>query len=319
MTLKEFLKGNAKRYDFYQLTGVLLEVMRLQPDQTYWKAQFELLFTSSSNMGFAESDIKSLSFQENHVELETTFLGLTGAQSPLPNFFLDELAIHDDEGIRKDFLGFFNHRILNILYQGWRKYRYYETFEPDATDKISHCFFSLIGLRAEEMRKKSAINWCKMLAYIGLITGRNRSGQVLSGVLSHYFDLNASVDEWVLRQVDIPSMQQTGLGYANCHLGETTLLGSRIEDRASKFVITLHDLKVERFMSFLPSGLEHETLKEVVQFMMRTQMAYDLCLEISPYEITSLNLSKEQGSLLGWTSFMGQTDVKRHVYIQMQG
>ena len=50
MTLKEFLKENAKRYDFYQLTGVLLEVMRLQPDQTYWKAQFELLFTSSSNM-----------------------------------------------------------------------------------------------------------------------------------------------------------------------------------------------------------------------------------------------------------------------------
>lgn len=314
----QYLEKNARFYSFYQLKKLVRLIKEEYASENLNLGGKKTIFTSSHNMGFAPTDISSFSNNPDYYEIESTFLGLSGSQSPLPNFFLDELAINDDESISKDFLGFFNHRALSILYDGWKKYRYHETYLPNAGDKISHCLFSLIGLGAGDLRQENDLNWCKMLAYIGLITGRSRSQEVLNAVVSHYFSVKTSVQEWVLRYVDIAKEQQTQLGLQNCHLGETTLLGSQIKDRSSKFTITIHDLNVERFMDFLPFGKEHSILKKVIQFMLRTQMVYDLNLEIKANEISSLNLSEENKGYLGWTSFLGRMDVPRNIHIQME-
>lgn len=320
-TKLEFLEENARFYSFYQLK----KLIRLLREED--KAAFSLkkntkrtIFTSSTDMVFAATDVKRFINHSDYFELESTFLGLVGSQSPLPNFFLDELAINDDEFVSKDFLGLFNHRALSILYDGWKKYRYHETYQPGAKDKISHCFFSLIGLGARDLRHETDLNWCKMLAYIGLITGRSRSQEVINAVVSHYFSIKTSIQEWVLRYVDIVPEQQSQLGIQNNQLGVTTLLGSQIKDRSSKFTITIHDLDVSRFMDFLPFGKEHQILKKVIQFMLRIQMVYDLNLEIKANEVQSLNLSSDTGtgSYLGWTSFLGKTDISRNVHIQME-
>lgn len=315
----EHLEKNARFYSFYQLKK-LVRLLKEENESAPLseKNAKKTLFTSSANMGFAATDVQSFVNHADYFELESTFLGLSGSQSPLPNFFLDELAINDDESISKDFLGLFNHRALSILYEGWKKYRYHETYLPDAQDKISHCFFSLIGLGANDLRQESDLNWCKMLSYIGLITGRSRSQEVINAVVSHYFSVQTSIQEWVLRYVDIAPEQQTQIGFQNYQLGATTLLGSQIKDRSSKFIITIHDLDVSRFMDFLPFGKEHQVLKKVIQFMLRTQMVYDLDLEIKANEVESLNLSDDTGSYLGWTSFLGKTDISRNVHIQME-
>ncbi len=313
------LEKNARFYSFYQLNK-LVRLLNEEDDTPLLsrKKAKKILFTSSANMGFAATDVQSFVNHLDYFELESTFLGLVGSQSPLPNFFLDELAINDDDSISKDFLGLFNHRALSILYEGWKKYRYHETYLPDAQDKISHCFFSLIGLGDSDLRQESDLNWCKMLAYIGLITGRSRSQEVINAVVSHYFSVQTSIQEWVLRYVDIAPEQQTKIGFQNYQLGETTLLGSQIQDRSSKFTITIHNLDISRFMDFLPFGKEHQVLKKVIQFMLRTQMVYDLNLEIKANEVKSLNLSEEAGSYLGWTSFLGKTDICRNIHIQME-
>lgn len=315
----EHLEKNARFYSFYQLKK-LVRLLKEENESAPLSEQNakKTLFTSSANMGFAATDVQSFVNHSDYFELESTFLGLSGSQSPLPNFFLDELAINDDESISKDFLGLFNHRALSIFYEGWKKYRYHETYLPDAQDKISHCFFSLIGLGANDLRQESDLNWCKMLSYIGLITGRSRSQEVINAVVSHYFSVQTSIQEWVLRYVDIAPEQQTQIGFQNYQLGATTLLGSQIKDRSSKFIIKIHDLDVSRFMDFLPFGKEHQVLKKVIQFILRTQMVYDLDLEIKANEVESLNLSDDTGSYLGWTSFLGKTDISRNVHIQME-
>lgn len=313
----EFLAAKAQSYSFYQITKIVELVQKEQSDLANISAQ-KLLFTSSPSMGFAATDVSGFTVHEDHLELESTFLGLIGSQSPLPNFFLDELAINDDRSVSKDFLGLFNHRALSILYDGWKKYRYHEAYLPGAKDKISHCLFSLIGLGSDTLRQESELSWCKMLSYIGLITSRSRSQEVLNAVVSHYFSVNTSIEEWVLRYVDIAKEQQTGLGVQNCKLGETTLLGAQIQDRSSKFIITIHDLDVSKFMDFLPFGKEHLVLKKVVQLMLRTQMAYDINLEIRANEIDALNLNRDSGCFLGWITFLGKTDIPRNVRIQME-
>lgn len=323
--IDDFLIANANRYNFYQLVSLLHKLKNIDPAGETWERDYQILFRANPSLGFAASDVSRLQFIDNRLEIETTFLGLNGSQSPLPNFFLDALATDDDSGERKDFLDYFNHRVISILYRSWHKYRYHICFKENAEDVFSKRLFSLIGLGLSELRSESAINWCKMLAYIGMLAGRNRSTQVISGVVGHYFDLNASVAEWRIRRVKISQSEKTRLSSKqknpnglNSSLGVNTILGDVIRDCSSKFELTLHSLTLKRFKEFLPSGANHQTLKEVITFVLRIQMAYDLTIELAPYEAPALNLSKDRGGYLGWTSFMGESDGKRQVTIQMR-
>lgn len=317
-SLYNTLSQRANYYSFYQLVSVLHKINNIDPEDEIWEKLYQVHFSARTSLGFAQSDVSELKISEQNILMETTFLGLNGSQSPLPNYFLDALAVEDDEGIRKDFLDFFNHRVIALLYRVWRKYRYFEVFKPNAEDKISQQIFSLVGLGIKDLRNESAINWCKMLAYAGMLTGRNRSNQVISGIVGHYFDLKASVDEWVIRTIDIPQDQKSSLGRANYVLGDNFIIGDKIKDCSGKFILNLHSLTFKRFKDFLPSGKEHKTLQEVVSFILRTQMAYDLNLELAPKEAPPLSLHKEHGGYLGWTSFMGDSNGVKKVLIQVR-
>ncbi|VTR16337.1 Uncharacterized protein conserved in bacteria [Serratia fonticola] len=91
-------------------------------------------------------------------ELEVSFLGLHGSQSPLPGYYLDSLAWEDaqNENRLTDFLNVFNHRLLMLLHQIWRKYRYYICFDEGGNDDVSQRMFALVGLSNEAIRKKTA-------------------------------------------------------------------------------------------------------------------------------------------------------------------
>src|SRR5690606_16293839 len=144
-----------------------------------------------------------------------------------------------------------------LFHRAWRKYRYYIRFQPGASDGFSELVFSLVGLGDRRLREATPVNWSKMLAYAGLMAGRSRSADVVSGIVGHCFDLDdVSIEQWVLRKVAIAEDQQTRLGQANACLGQDTLLGSSIRDRSGKFILRLRNLSRQRFADFLPNGAE---------------------------------------------------------------
>lgn len=63
-------------------------------------------------------------------------MGLHGTDSPLPTYYLEQVAYEHAQGIgvRPAFFDFFNHYLLSLLHRIWRKYRYYIRFQPGATD-----------------------------------------------------------------------------------------------------------------------------------------------------------------------------------------
>ena len=149
--------------------------------------------------------------------MEVSFLGLHGSQSPLPGYYLEDLAWEAGQnlGIRRHFLDFFNHRLVMLFHRAWRKYRYYVRFKPGASDGFSELIFALIGLGDSRLREATPVNWSKMLAYSGLMAGRSRSPEVVSGIVAHCFDLDhVSLEQWFLRKVAIADDQPTRLGQA---------------------------------------------------------------------------------------------------------
>lgn len=311
---------NVSSYNFFQLVELIHKLDGNDPEGQDWETLGKVFFTANPSLGFPASDVTGVErHQKNKLKIETTFLGLNGAQSPLPSYMLEQL-LHDSSNIKRDFLDFFNNRLIALFYRAWRKYRYYIRFQDNAVDKFSSQVFALVGLANEELRGETSINWGKMLPYAGMLAGRSRSPQAVAGIIAHCFDLeNVSIREWEFRHVKIPDSQRCRLGQSNSLLGMDTLLGERVGDITGKFVLCIKDLSLERFQDFLPSGKEFMPLCKVMEVILREQMAFDFELTLKKDETLLLRLGEEKGGQLGWSSFLGQADIKeQHVLIQIR-
>ncbi|MGF1873278.1 type VI secretion system baseplate subunit TssG [Photobacterium indicum] len=314
------LQKKVESYNFYQLVELLHRLQEEDPESEDWEVTCRLLFSANPSLGFAASDVTNLQvLNDSRLKLQTSFFGLIGSQSPLPGFFLERLATEGENGLRKPFLDFFNNRLIALVYRVWRKYRYYVRFKEDASDDFSAQLFALVGLADQNLRGETPINWCKMLSYAGMLAGRSRSPQVVSGIVAHCFDLaDVTIRQWEVRKVTIPENQQMQLGMANARLGEDTLIGKEVQDCTGKFVIYIKGMTQERFKDFLPSGKEYLPFCKLIEFILREQMAFDLEMELKQDEAPPMQLGGQKGFSLGWSSFMGDSDEKRRIRIQIR-
>lgn len=316
--------GNARRYSFFQLVDLIHRHHGddLEGDRDSQACQERIRFSSSAGLGFPGSDVVSaLSPEHEHgsYQMEVSFLGLHGSQSPLPGYYLEDLAWEagQDLGVRRHFLDFFNHRLVTLFHRSWRKYRYYVRFRPGAADGFSDLVYALTGLGDSRLRDATPVNWSKMLAYSGLMAGRSRSPEVVSGIVAHCFDLDdVSIEQWVLRKVAIGEEQQTRLGRNNATLGNDTLMGSQVRDRSGKFILRIRNLSRQRFADFLPNGQDHQRLVKLVEFVTREQLAYDLELQMRSQDIRPMQMGAEVR--LGWNSFVTPEKSRHRPAVRIQ-
>lgn len=138
---------DVKSFNFYQLVELLLQLSEHDPEDEDWERQCQFVFKSNPSLGFSTSDVSGLDQKhDDRLELETTFLGLTGSQSPLPGYLLEQVLTEGEFGLRGPFLDFFNNRMITLVYRIWRKYRYYIRFQEGASDDFSAQLFALVGL-----------------------------------------------------------------------------------------------------------------------------------------------------------------------------
>lgn len=322
------------RYNFY----ALVEAIYKQTDN-YEKISLQtephleaLRFQADADISFPKSDVRALEKNKaGQFVMTTTFLGLNGSQSPLPGYYLDNLAWGAAQGETKltDFLDMFAHRWTQFVYHIWRKYRYYVCFRNGGVDAFSQRMYALVGLGSESIRSRLAINHSKMLAYAGALANPGRSPEVICSLVSHCFDLEeVTLQGWQLRKVAIVPEQQNRLGLrvmrSSNHfieksvLGENFSIGTRVPDCGGKFLLCINNLTRDRFLSFLPNGKDFLPLTLFVAFILRDQFAWDLRLGIAPQQVGGMTLGNEQNSLLGWTSFLGKPDQYPHVTITVR-
>ena len=309
------IESDPRHFSFFRAVDALLRHSGVEVEDSALKLQppTNLLFRTAPSLGFASSDIESIQVVEIGAEkqrvhqITTNFLGLHGASSPMPGYFLDGAVWSQNQhGVQQAFQDFFSNRLHWMLYQIWRKYRYYIRYRPEATDRFSGWMFALAGLGAPEIRGDADIPWSKVLTYIGLIAARTRSPAMTAGVVAHAFNLTSvEIEQLSLRKVDIPVDQQMSLGQANCALGHDTVIGAQTDDRMGKFTVVFRDLEFERFRDFLPSGKDFGRFKDLVEFLLKDQFAYDLVLHARQGDRPEFILGNERTGLLGWTSFIG--------------
>ena len=243
--------------------------------------------------------------------LNVNFMGLYGPASPLPAFFTESvMAAENEEGEsnRRDFLDYFNQRLLAFVYRSWKKYRYYIQYQLGARDIYSGYVFSLVGLGDERLRTSDNIVWPRLLAFAGLLGARSRSAAVLANVLSYYFDSPARITECVPRQVTIEPDQRNSVGLDNCSLGSDLCLGERVWDVNGKCMVHFGPLSFARFSELLPIGRAQRALYELVRLTLVDRLDFDMELTLRQDEVPAMVLGPSSPCRLGWSTWLGVVD-----------
>jgi type VI secretion system protein ImpH len=321
--LIELLCTESHFYAFFQLV-YLLESLNPNAVSVGHQGPVELetiRFRSADHLAFPASDVKSLEYaiKEKMFLLSSNFMGLYGTTSPLPAFYTEAIIAADlDESHRQDFLDLFHHRLFSLFYRIWKKYRYYIEYKKGANDIFSQRMFSLMGLGDPQLRTGGKINWERLLYYVGLLSMRSRSANILEKIISHYFfGLPVAIEQCVARWVPIDSTQQNRMGLGNSSLGEDFTIGDKVLDRAGKFNLKLGPLNFTEFCDFLPTGQHYDTIRELVKFLLIDQLDFDVVLILKKEEVPKMTLSEDAPCRLGWSGWMG--NVKEDGVVVLRG
>lgn len=313
--LNDRMLDEARGHDFF----CLLERLHgahgddLEAVDAFAAERQRIRLSNFAGIGFPASDVSLAQRLEDDLPhqylVQATFFGMHGTDSPLPSYYLERLAYEagQGEGIRPAFFDFFNHRLLTLLHQGWRKYRHYIRFRPGATDRLSQRLFALVGLKDEAIRGATPIAWSRLLSFAGAVVHRSRSPVMVTGLIAHCFDLpDVSIRDFELRYTDIPVKDRTQLGRQNGQLGDSFRVGDSVRTRHCQFTIVISGLSQARFREFLPEGENFERLRMLVAYLLRDQTPCDLELALRENEVPAFNLGHHTGCQLGWTSFFEQ-------------
>lgn len=304
--------NDLNKFGFHQLVEAIADLSSTELDNLENTLFEESIFQFFSNpkINFPIGDIELVSIfndgDKKKFQISVNFLGLQGSAGPLPGSVLDEIAeeFYENEPIQSRYLDFFNHHLISLFHQIWRKYKYYIKFDSDFSDDYSQNVLDLLGL-SKEFLEFSNLDWSKIFYFIGLIQSGIRTSQVLEKIVKSYFNLSTvSIDEHVRQLVEIESEQKNQLGMKNIMLGENFISGDKVQSYSNKFRININDLMLDEFYQFLPNTTKHMHLKELVCFLLKDPLPYDIVLSLHPDTRSSFVLGKDNSSLLGWTTLI---------------
>ena len=262
------------------------------------------------SLAFPASDVTRVERDGANLRVTTTFLGLYGSSSPLPNFYTEDLLdeASNDESVIRDFLDIIHQRLYHLYFQCWSKYRLFIRVVEENNPIDRERLLCLIGLGEKELRDTVADSW-SLLRYAGLITQYPRSALGLKTLLRDVFAIkNITIIQNIKRMVPIPADQRLSMGTSCCRLGVDAVLGSEIADQMGKFRIEIGPLSWEGYNDLVPGTPQHEKLARYVRFYLIDPLAVDLKLILAAGEAKPIRLGDPAARLgLNTWCFAGET------------
>lgn len=311
------LLSEAHRFSFFQAVNLIerenpaaariggtgpasREVIRFRPDIA---------------MSFAPSSIAAIELTERPgaatdgdevFRITSSFLGLYGAQSPLPNHWSEDiLREQSDDTTVRDFLDLFHHRAYAFFYRAWSKYRFHVQHRADGDDAFTQRFLSLIGFHSREIRAGTRLPAVRLLKYAGILLQRTRPADSLERLLSDWFaGIPVCVVPCSPHWVPLRSTSWNRLGIGPSTLGVDMTLGNRIYDRNTTYKIVVGPVEYSTYLRFLPEGEDHATLVELADLFTGRTLRATFAVRLLGEHRTTPGLDPENGPRLGWTSWL---------------
>lgn len=311
----EDLYAEGHAFDFYRAVALL---ERMHPHAVPVGAGAEpsrepVRFESVVSLGFPPSAIGRIEPSGETgapVRMQVAFMGLAGHHGPLPDAVTEvilERAARRDGAFRR-FLDIFNHRLVSLMYRVRAASRLGLAIRPPHETPTARQLFAFIGLGTPRLRGRMGVADRSLLHYAGLLAGRVRSQTGLEVLLQGHFGVPIRIGAYEGRWLALDPDQRTIIGRRgqSCRLGVDAMVGSRVWDQQSGFVVSLGPLKLVEYLDFLPVGRRFRPLVALIRFHAGDTFDFDLSLTLAPEEIVPACLGRRDGARLGWTSWLGR-------------
>jgi type VI secretion system protein ImpH len=314
------LASDPYSFDFYQaVRRIEAERPDLPPvGHSLRPSQDAVRFCQEPSLAFAPSTVWDFrpAADGSPARLFVNFLGMLGPNGPLPlhltDYARDRERNHADPSMAR-FLDLFNHRILSLFYRAWAASSQAVSFErgtranPNdaaAADRFGVYYASLFGLGMTSLRNRDAVHDAAKLHFAGRLANETRNAEGLRSIVQSFFGIDADIEEFVGRWIDIPEPYRCRLGESRetGTLGLTAIVGSRSWDCQQKFRIRLGPMSLADYQRMLPGGDSIRRLVAWVRTYTCDEFDWDVRLILKSAEVPPVRLGGM--GQLGWTTWL---------------
>ncbi|MEJ2042084.1 MAG: type VI secretion system baseplate subunit TssG [Reinekea sp.] len=266
--LSDILK-NAHKYHFHQLLFLLEQLL---PSSSGHIFDSQVRLRPDDSLAFPASDVRA--FREisgSRYEVVARFMGLYGVDSPLPQYFLDEVTEGGESGTRlKAFLDIFNHRLYSLLHQVWKKQNLFTQLDDRGL------YYRLVsGMTGQYWRREH-----DAMAFGGSFLGRSRDVESLEEILRETISLEElSIDDEVISWVAVEDgLQLTG----QQALGMDTCLGNAIPMMGKKVNINVGPVDQSISDEIRPAGDMGKKMATLLRAYLPEGVDFDVSIQLTP-------------------------------------
>ncbi len=270
-------------------------------------------FGQEPSLAFAPSTISQFKVSESGCcpRLNVLFYGLFGPNGPLPlhltEYARDRMRNSDDSAFT-EFANIFHHRMLSLFYRAWAEAEPTTSLDRSDDDRFTCSVASLIGLGIPTMRDRDAMPDFAKLYFAGRMANQTRSAEGLLAILRYYFDIKATLTQYVGEWLNIPRESRMRLAamMPGCALGQTTTLGTRVWECQHKFRLSFGPLSLTDYQRMLPGGASLTALIAIVRNYVGDEFNWDIQLILEKAEVKPAVLGVF--GQLGWTTWVTETE-----------
>ncbi|MGI9628439.1 MAG: type VI secretion system baseplate subunit TssG [Longimicrobiales bacterium] len=267
-------------------------------------------FSSNPSIAFPPSEIETLEIaDEGPSRMSVNFMGLVGPQGALPldyTILVAERRSARDTTLR-DFLDIFQSRMVALFYRAWLKHRFLEQQEREGQNRLGQYLLDLSGLGLPSQKSLPDISVEVLAGYAGLLSPQQRSAQALQQLLEDYFQVPASIEEFVGDWYPLRAQDQCEVGDEgglSSRLGMGALAGDEVWDPQARARVRLGPLTRGQYEDFLPNGNAHEELRTLLRFFSHDQFEFEVQLVLDAEEVPELHLGGDEDRPLGWATWL---------------
>lgn len=325
------LREEPHRFQFFQSIRVLEHVFARQGIPLDDVVPRRLHFRNTLSLSFPASEIEQLQvFDQDGVEItgqaldsdvtaawrgvdiRPAFIGMLGLSGTLPLGYTERIGerevFHRDHAARA-FMDIFNNRAVALFYAGWKKYRLALQYELDRKERFLPLALSLAGLGMKSMRSrlaegKGAVFDQALAYYSAAVRQRPLSAAFLQRILTDYFEMPVTIEQFVGAWYPVPASQVSRLGSRNAVLGHTALTGERVWQRDLRVGLKLGPLSKSTLEHFLPGASGAQALAKWLTLLGGGSLEYQVNLVLRAEDVCSAGLNEQGGARLGWDSFV---------------
>ena len=309
------LERRPTAFDFFQAVRLL---ERLHPERAvvgdFVEPSTEVVrFRANPSLAFPASDVFALDLPDDgdaRARMTVNFMGLIGPAGVLPyeyTLLAMDRRREKDHGLTA-FLDLFHHRMVSLFYRAWRKYRFTADYEQGKDDRVTAHVLDLVGLGLEGYRDTLPFPDEALGYYAGLLALQPRGAAALEQLIADFFDVPATVEQFVGGWFGLPRHDQCELGEENAsaRLGGGAVVGDEIWDQQARVRIRLGPLPRDRFREFLPDGSAYGKLRSLVRFFAHDQYDFELQLALAADDVPGMVLGQDEGDPqpLGWATWI---------------